>query len=738
MSASVPESVSLASNGRLLPQHVADLRKSGLSDATIAACGFCSLQAPASVQNALRWKRYNGELGACLAIPFQDVAGKPTGYTRLKPDNPRKSKETGKPIKYESPKGLPNRAYFPPATRAALNDLAIPLLITEGEKKSAKADQEGFPCIGLTGVYGWQKKRPKNKNGEPQGDRELIDSLAAIPWQGRPVCIVFDSDAATKPNVRSAEWHLAETAKRHGAAVRIVRLAPGEPGPDGTPAKMGLDDYLVLHGADGFRRLLEAATEPEPPPAALAPLESADDPHRLARLYRMQLCEHDDGLTLRFWRGEHHRWDGHAYRIIPEKELRAELTASAKAEMDRLNLIAQKLAAAEGKEPPTVRKVTSRLISDVAHALASMTLLPSTVKAPAWLMARAPFPPHELLACRNGLVHLPTLVEGKPGFLLPPTPRLFSPNCLDFDFDLNAGPPTLWLQFLNELWKDDHQSVETLQDAFGYLLTAWTELEKIFLLVGPKRSGKGTIARILRKLIGPENVAGPTLSSLSGNFGLQPLLGKSLAIVSDARLGGRADAAVIAERLLSISGEDSLSVDRKFLPAVHGALPVRFMILSNELPRVADPSGALPSRFIVWRLTESWYGKEDPKLTSKLLQELPAILLWSIHGWRRLRDRGYFVQPDSALDLLQQFGDLASPVGAFVRELCSVGPSQQVDKDTLYAAWKTWCEKQGRDHPGDKFSFGRNLLAAVSTVKDGRPRTPEGGRSHVYYGIGLV
>ena len=57
------------------------------------------------------------------------------------------------------------------------------------------------------------------------------------------------------------------------------------------------------------------------------------------------------------------------------------------------------------------------------------------------------------------------------------------------------------------------------------------------MMVGPKRSGKGTIARVLRKLIGERNVAGPTLSSLGGPFGLQPLLGKSGAIISDARQG---------------------------------------------------------------------------------------------------------------------------------------------------------------------------------------------------------
>ena len=202
---------------RLSKRHLDDLRKSGLSDEQIVRCDFRSLLAPASVQEALRWTRYRGELGECLCIPFVTVEGKTNGYCRLKPDAPRKGKEDGKPIKYESPKGSSNRPYFPPGTLAALNDPSAPLVIVEGEKKSAKADQEGFPCVGLVGVYGWQKKRNKDKDGKGQGERELIADLAGIAWQGRLVYLCFDSDAATNPNVRGAEWHLAEALARHGA-----------------------------------------------------------------------------------------------------------------------------------------------------------------------------------------------------------------------------------------------------------------------------------------------------------------------------------------------------------------------------------------------------------------------------------------------------------------------------------------------------------------------------------------
>ena len=104
----------------------------------------------------------------------------------------------------------------------------------------------------------------------------------------------------------------------------------------------------------------------------------------------------------------------------------------------------------------------------------------------------------------------------------------------------------------------------------------------------------------------------------------------------------------MTERLLSISGEDSLSIDRKNTTAVESKLDVRLMLLSNELPRLSDVSGALAGRMIILRLSESWYGREDPGLFARLDPELPGILLWAIEGWRRVRARGHFVVPDSS------------------------------------------------------------------------------------------
>ena len=75
-----------------------------------------------------------------------------------------------------------------------------------------------------------------------------------------------------------------------------------------------------------------------------------------------------------------------------------------------------------------------------------------------------------------------------------------------------------------------------------------------------------------------------------------------------------------------------MTVDRKFRDGWTGRLETRFLLLSNELPRLGDTSGALASRFIILLLRNSFFGKEDLGLTDRLMKEMPGILKWSLDG----------------------------------------------------------------------------------------------------------
>jgi putative DNA primase/helicase len=430
--------------------------------------------------------------------------------------------------------------------------------------------------------------------------------------------------------------------------------------------------------------------------------------------------------SLQHHRGEFFDWSGSTYRQADDLALRAGLYDFLAQCVSRV----KDEASDNWKQVPV--KPNMRFVGNVIDALRAATHLPTEITPPAWLDdADDNCDPGDLIACKNGLLHWPS------GILLPHTPCFFNVNAVDFDYQRAAAPPVHWLRFLDQLWPDDPTSIETLQEVFGLSLVDDTSHQKCFLLVGPRRSGKGTIARVLARLIGPANTAAPTLDALGRDFGLQPLINKRLAIIGDARIGPKTDTAAVVERLLSISGEDLQNVNRK--NAVHwiGQLRVRFLVITNELPNLRDTSGALAGRFIILALTRSFFGKEDHGLVEKLLEELPAIFNWALAGLHRLRERGHFVPPQSSEELVEELDIMASPMRAFLRDRFEFGPGYGVTVDDAYEAWEGWCHAQHRDHPGTKQTFGIALRTAFPDVKIGRPRDAEGARWRQYEGLRL-
>jgi len=485
------------------------------------------------------------------------------------------------------------------------------------------------------------------------------------------------------------------------------------------------------HGAHSVDTQLSALSGADivPPPAAptaTADAQAADAPPMLDPAAPMDsalaFIERRHTVAGRrvlcFQGGTFYGWTGTHYAEATREELSAQVWRFLHS------------AFKQGKNGVWPFNPTTAKVGDVVTATGAACQMPASTRAPSWLEVGAYPAPQGIVACANGLLDLST------GQLRASTPAFFTLNSLPFAYEPNASEPAEWLGFLNTLWPSDPDSRDTLQEIFGLLLTAETRFQKAFLLVGPKRSGKGTIARVLTCLLGQDNVCGPTLGQLGQQFGAAPLIGKRLAIIADARLGGRADAEAVAERILNITGEDSQTIDRKFRDAWTGKLDARLLIISNELPRLSDASGALASRLITLVLTESFYGREDQGLTDRLTDELPGILNWAIAGWRRLAARKRFNPPLASREAQQEMEDLGSPISVFVRERCVVGLDAKARPETLYQAWRFWCAEQGRTQPGTLATFCRDLRAALSTVTR-RQETVEGARVWFYGGIGL-
>jgi putative DNA primase/helicase len=80
---------------------------------------------------------------------------------------------------------------------------------------------------------------------------------------------------------------------------------------------------------------------------------------------------------------------------------------------------------------------------------------------------------------------------------------------------------------------------------------------------------------------------------------------------------------------------------------------------------------------------------------------------------------------------------LASPIKAFLRDRCEVGPGKSVPCEDLFKAWQEWCRSQNRDAVGTLASFGRDLRAAVPGLTTPQRRV-DGRRRRRFEGVGLI
>jgi putative DNA primase/helicase len=434
---------------------------------------------------------------------------------------------------------------------------------------------------------------------------------------------------------------------------------------------------------------------------------------------RVKFLHADDSPTLRHWRGGFWHWKTSRWVEIEQRVVRAwayEFTEHATYERrDKKGEIE-----IVGWAPNRSK------VADLLQAFEATAHLPDTVAQPTWI--GVPDAPDDLIvACANGLLDVGERT------LLDHDPRFFNQTAVPFAYDAKAPQPKQWLEFLQALWPEDPSSIAALQEWFGYIISGRLDLHKILLLVGPTRGGKGAIARVLGALVGRENVAGPTLSSLGTGFGLSTLIGKPLAVISDARLPTGRSSQTVVERLLAISGEDTIDVDRKYRDPWTGKLPSRFMVISNELPKLGDASAAIAGRFVPLQLSRSWLGKEDRELETRLHAELTGILNWSLDGLKRLTKNDHFTRPESTEEAMDTLMDLASPAGAFVRDCCEQG-EHETNFDEMWKAWKDWAEDNNHSR-GTKQTFGKDLRAAVPSIRVKRPRAEGEKRKTIYWGI---
>lgn len=484
-------------------------------------------------------------------------------------------------------------------------------------------------------------------------------------------------------------------SKADALALADLNPAPARPEPQNRPSEPRNPQDKALIPAKGY----EAADAPvlerdEPYSVAVS-----QEPYEFAAEVLDRHYDLDGVLTLRFRHDDRTFWLWNGRKARYEHLSEDEVIALVK---KQLRGAEETFMLADGPEHRKV-KISEKGSKELLAHFRSLTLT-STHGAGALLpsVGGVPF--------RNGWLNVET------GELEPIGPERDIRWNVSTDYSASAECPE-WIAFLESLgWDSETEEYRLLRQWFGYVLSGRKDQERALLMLGPSRSGKGTIIRVMHALLG-DGAVGTSLESLTQQFGLQPFIGRGLATIGDARFG-RNDKGLNA-RLLSLTSNDELPVDVKYGKPLSINLPVRLMIATNETPNFIEASDALARRFEALVFERSFAENPDHGLFKRLRGELPGIARWAIGGLRDLEGEGKFVATEKGKNLQKRMIEESAFVRIFVDECCVLTESGRVSNEDLYAEYATWAT-QNNMPVFNSVRFARELVDAFpSQIRNG-------------------
>ena len=322
---------------------------------------------------------------------------------------------------------------------------------------------------------------------------------------------------------------------------------------------------------------------------------------------------------------------------------------------------------------------------------------------------------------KNGIVDLKS--DGTGNKLIPHTPDYFNMNQLTYDYDPLAKCVE-WLKFLDTVFKDPEQ-IKLLQEYMGYILTSHCRFQKFLILIGKSRAGKGVITDVMTQMLGEHNISAPNLESIGESSTLASMANKQLYLVPEVGDIHQSKKGTVVGITKSVTGGDSVDYHLMYKGTISNKKWGKMVWSTNNMPSLVDQSGALANRVLALTFTESFAGREDRSLGSRLSKEIAGILNWAIDGLKRLNANQRFTEPRASTEMVEDMKRDMFPLADFCEEACIVENSAFISSKDLYQGYLYFCNSNGIKKPMTQNYFGKILKASylsVNQVRDSNGR----------------
>jgi putative DNA primase/helicase len=686
----------------LHPDDLADLRRSGLSDQTIISMGCFSVEA-----NAIRDRTGVDRLKVPgYGIPYLglfDQTGQP--YVRWRLREP-----IGK-MRYTSGAGDDAQLYVPPAL-AALPESDL-LIVTEGEKKAAKAVQEGLHCVAIQGVWNWcdsgYRAVEKLEGEGVSEDTEPLSTLMQMARGYRRVLVLGDSDLVVNHQARRGFELLAKSLALRGirAALAFCPPAVADSSDGKAVKKQGLDDWLVADRSRAVRNILPLFYAAE---VARDGIGDTYNALAFAEIATGQLA-YSQGIW-RYWNGSIWVTDdcGTRRSLVPK------LAGIYRGKEDSLHSLLRKVTApfapmSNSNRPVEIDKWSAPVLiaieelNDAARKIgnlrgidAALALAQSQLRVPDDIWNRDP----HLLAVKNGVVDLRTSA------VIPFSADQWITRCAGASYEPSAASD-LFREFLEQV-QPDPEMRDYLQRLAGYCATGLANEQKFYSFVGGGANGKSSYIGLLMDVFGDYAVKGP-LSLLAEQSPDKPrndlaaLQGARMVSISETPENLRLDEATVK----AVTGQDVISarfLHREFFQFRPCFTPI---LDTNHHPQPRDPGEGIWRRLVVvpWTVMIP-EAERDQHLRERLLKELPGILAWVIEGARLYLASG-LPKLATLTGVTQSLRDSCDDLGRWMEAHIVQGPQFREQSSVLYRSFCLWNENEGNVYKISQRTFTQRL-----------------------------
>lgn len=233
-----------------------------------------------------------------------------------------------------------------------------------------------------------------------------------------------------------------------------------------------------------------------------------------------------------------------------------------------------------------------------------------------------------------------------------------------------------------------------VQEFAGYSLLNSTGFQVGQLWVGEGRNGKSVGLEIVSAL--HAKAVAMRLDKLDG-FSLSPLVGASLAIVSEAPRSN-----INSEAVKALIAGDQIAIDRKHRDPIDYKPTAKWLMCSNYIPRTHDHSDGWWRRFQIVPWSVQIPEKEViPNLANQIVaRELNVVLDWALQGVSRLLRRGGFdVSAPELVTARTGAMEDTNTVVAWLQEIEPVAHQTGMPKSEVYAAFRQWALDNGYQPP---------------------------------------